>query len=216
MIVYGSSVSPFVRKVLAYATERGIAVEARQTAPNSPDPDFVAASPFRKIPAIRDGDFCLCDSSAIIHYLEAKYTDEPLIPAEPEARGKVVWFDEFADTILVACGGKMFFNRIVGPLFMGVPGDAAVADKAEKEELPPIFAYLESVATDDFLVGGALTLADIAVASPFVNLAHLGIAPDRALYPRLSAYVDRMLSRPSFAPLVETETAFLQKMKASA
>lgn len=215
MIVYGSSLSPFVRKVLVYAAERGIEVEARQTPPNAPDPEFVEASPFRKIPAIRDGDYCLSDSSAIIQYLEAKYAGTPLIPAEAEARGRVIWFDEFADTILFGCGVKMFFNRIVAPL-RGLPGDAAIADAAEKEELPPILAYLESVVTEDYLVGGALTLADIAVASPFVNLLHLGIAPDKNRYPRLAAYVDRMLARSGFAVLVKAETGFLQKVMASA
>jgi glutathione S-transferase len=216
MIVYGSSLSPFARKVLVYAAERGLEVEKHQTAPGSTDADFAEASPFRKIPAMRDGDYCLSDSSAIIHYLEAKYPDAPLVPVEAEARGKVVWFDEFADTILMSCGAKMFFNRIVAPRFLGLPGDAAVADAAEKTELPPILSYLESVAPDDFLVGGALTLADIAVASPFVNFIHLGVAPDKARYPRLTAYMDRMLARPSFAPLVEAETAFLQKAMADA
>lgn len=214
MIVYGSSLSPFVRKVLVYAAERGIEVEARQIAPNAPDPEFAEASPFRKIPAMRDGDYCLSDSSAIIHYLEAKHPQAPLIPAEAEARGRVVWFDEFADTILTACGVKMFFNRIVAPRFLNLPGDPAVADAAEKNELPPILSYLESVAPDEFLMGGSLTLADIAVASPFVNFIHLGVAPAKARYPKLTAYVDRMLARPSFAALVEKETAFLRSFGA--
>ena len=53
--------------------------------------------------------------------------------------------------------------------------DAAVA--AERDELPPILDYLESVVPEGegYLVGDRLTLADISVASPFVNLLHLGI-----------------------------------------
>ena len=39
---------------------------------------------------------------AIIHYLEAKFPDPPLIPADRKLRGKTIWFEEFADTI--ACG----------------------------------------------------------------------------------------------------------------
>lgn len=210
MIVYGSSLSPFVRKVLVYAAEQGIEVEKRAMVPRSADPEFAEASPFLKIPAIRDGDYCLSDSSAIIHYLEAKYADAPLIPAGAEARGRVIWLDEFADTIFSDCIGKIFFNRIVGPRFMGLPGNAGIADAAETENLPPILAYLENIATDDFLVGGALTLADIAVTSPFLNLMHLGIMPDKDRYPRLVSYVDRMLSRPAFARLADAETAFLQ------
>ena len=168
------------------------------------------------MPALVDGDYCLPDSTAICHYIEAKYPDPQLIPSEPRARGKVIWFDEFADTILAGCGAKMFFNRIVAPRFMGRPGDMQVAETAEREELPPILDYIESVVPEagGYLVGDDLTLADIAVACPFVNLTHLGIELDEARHPKTVAYVRRILSRPSFAPLVEKEIAFLDRTAA--
>ncbi len=216
MIVYGSSLSPYVRKVLAFGAEKGVELECRVLPLGSDDPDFVAASPFRKIPGFRDGDFSIADSSAIVHYLEAKFPNPALIPAEPKARARTIWYDEFADTILTGCGAKMFFNRIVAPRFLGRAGDLDAADKAEKEELPPILDYLERVVPDagGFLVGESITLADIAVASPFANLGHLDLNPDEARYPRTLAYVESILSRPSFAPCIERERAFLQKTAA--
>ncbi len=45
------------------------------------------------------------------------------------------------------------------------------------------------------------------MASPFVNLGHMGITADPATYPKTAAYVAAMLSRPSFAPLIEAEKA---------
>jgi len=205
MIIYGSSISPFVRKTLAAAAEKGVAVENKVSAPGNPDPDFIACSPFKKIPAMRDGDFTVCDSSAIVHYMEAVQPQPALIPAEAKARARVVWFEEFADTIVVGAAGPIFFNRVVAPKFMGRPGDEAAADKAEKEALPPVMDYLEGVVPEPggFLVGEGVTLADIAVASPFVNLRHLKL--DLSRWPRTLAYVDSILSRPSFAPLIETE-----------
>ena len=215
MIVYGSSLSPFVRKVLAYASEKGIEVETRPTAIADADPDFRAASPFGKMPAISDGDFRLADSSAIIHYLEAKHPEPNLIPTEPRARGRTIWFDEFADTILFGCGAKMFFNRIVAPRFLKREGDLALADAAECDELPPILAYLETqIPASGYLVEDRLTLADIAVASPFANLRHLAVAIDPAKYPKIARYAEAMLSRPSFAPSVEREAAFLERTAA--
>ncbi|HEY1606096.1 MAG TPA: glutathione S-transferase family protein [Allosphingosinicella sp.] len=213
MIVYGSSLSPFVRKVLAFGAEKGIEIELRPTALGAADPEFEEASPFRKMPGLRDGDFALADSSAIVHYLEAKVPEPALIPAEPKARGRTIWYDEFADTILMSCGAKIFFNRLVAPRFLGRPGDLALADKAEKEELPPILDYLERMVPDagGFLVGDSLTLADISVASPFANLDHIDARPDRTLYPRTLAYVDSILSRPSFASWIVREKAFLEK-----
>ena len=215
MIVYGASLSPFVRKVLAYGAEKGLELEHKPLGLGSDDPDFLAASPFRKIPAFSDGDFGISDSSAIIHYLEAKYPEPALIPSEPKARARVIWFDEFADTILCACGAKMFFNRIVAPRFLGREGDLETADKAEKEELPPILDYLErTIPEGGWLVGDGITLADIAVATAFANFRHLGMPVDSRRYPRVAEFAERMLARPSFAGWVEREAAFLDRTAA--
>ena len=210
--IFGGSLSPFARKVLVVAIEKGVAFEVKPIAPGSTDPDFVKASPFGKIPALKDGDFLISDSTAIITYLEAIQPEPNLIPTEPRARARTIWFDEYADTILFACGGKMFFNRVVAPKFLGLPGDQEMADKAECEELPPLLDYLERVIPDSgFLVEDRLTLADISVASPFANLQHLKVAIDPARNPKLSRYVEAILGRPSFKPWIERETAFLER-----
>lgn len=213
MILYGSSLSPYVRKVLAYAGEKGIELDLRPTGFPDHSAEYVEASPFRRMPALRDGDFTLADSSAIIHYLEARFPEPALIPSEPERRGRTIWFEEFADTILISCGAKIFFNLIVAPRFLGRPGDEEAARQAELNDLPPILDYLEKTVPGDggYLVGDELTLADIAVAGPFANFRHTKtkVCPER--YPRTVAYVDRILTRPSFAHWVERETAMLAK-----
>ena len=213
MILYGSSLSPFVRKVLAYAGEKGIELELQPTGLPNYSPEYLEASPFRKMPAFRDGDYTLPDSSAIVHYLEAKFPEPVLIPADPKLRGQAIWFEEFSDTILTSCGAKMFFNRVVAPRFLGRPGDEEVAAAAEREELPPILDYLEKVVPDagGYLVGDSITLADIAVASPFANLAHLNVEIDPSRHRRTRVYVDSILQRPSFRPWIERETAYLAK-----
>lgn len=210
MILYGSTMSPFVRKVAAYASEKGIELEIQPTGFPDYSPEFRAASPFRKMPAFSDGDYSLSDSTAIIQYLEAKCPDPELIPADPKERGLVIWFEEYADTLLCGCGAKMFFNRIVAPRFLGKEGDLSVADAAERDELPPLLDYLEKVIPESgFLVGGRLTLADIAVAGPFANFAHCGVRIESERYPKVTSYVANILSRRSFAQYVEREAAFL-------
>jgi glutathione S-transferase len=212
MIVYGASLSPFVRKVLAFAAEKGIEVESQPVDFANKAADFLEASPFGKIPGFRDGDFSISDSSAIIHYLEAVKPEPNLIPRDPKAGARAIWFDEFSDTILVACGGKIVFNRLVGPRFFGMPGDEEVARKAECVELPPLLDYLEGIIpASGFLVEDRITLADISIASPFATLDHAGTAIDGARNPKLKAYVDAILARPSFAPLVAGEKAFLSR-----
>ena len=215
MIVYGSTLSPFVRKVMAFAAEKGIEVELKPSGLGNKDPDFLESSPFGKMPGFRDGDFAISDSSAIVTYLEAIKPEPNLIPTDPRARARAIWFDEYADTILFACGGKMFFNRVVAPRFLGQPGDEEIARKAECEELPPLLDYLERmIPASGFLVEDRITLADIAVASPFANFRHLNVAIDPARWPKVNAYVAAILDRPSFKPLVEREAAFLERTAA--
>ena len=218
MKLYGNSLSPFVRTVLMFAAEKGVVLEMRPTVFGQPDPEFEAISPFGKMPGFADGDFRISDSSAIVTYLEAKYPEPALFPADPQERARAVWYEEFVDTILVPAGGKMFFNRIVAGL-IGREGDLAAADKAQAEEIPPLYAYLESVmppasagaGCEGWLVGDRLSIADIAVASPFVNMMHCGAAPDPARFPKLTAYVARWFERPSLKPWIEREKAFLSR-----
>jgi len=213
MIIYGSSLSPYVRKVLACAAEKGIETELQPTGFPNPSPEFLEASPFRKMPALRDGDYTLGDSSAIIHYLEAKHPERPLIPSDPQLRGRTIWFEEFADTILVSCGAKIFFNLIVAPRFLGQRGDEEAARQAELNDLPPILDYLEKTVPGEggYLVGDGLTLADIAVASPFANFRHTKTRVDPDRYPRTVGFVERILARPSLALWIERETEMLAK-----
>ena len=209
MMLFGAPVSPFVRKVMAYAVEKGIDMPLTPVGIGDPNPDFVAASPFKKMPALTDGDFSISDSSAIVAYLEAKHPEPVMIPADPANRARVIWFDEFADTMMMVPGGKIFFNRVVAPKFLGRPGDEALALQGE-QELPPLYDYLEGVIpASGYLVGDVLTLADIAVASPFVNLAHCNIGPDTATYPKLSAFLTAIHARPSFAPWIGRERKML-------
>lgn len=215
MIVYGSIVSPFVRKLLGFLGEKGLDFELKGVGIGDPDPGFRAASPLGKMPAIDDDGFLLADSSAIIHYLEAKYPEPALIPADPEARGRTVWWDEFGDTVFAACGGKMFFNRIVAPKFLGREGDLAAAAEAEAEELPKLLAYLESaIPASGYLVGDRLTLADLAAVSPLVNVRHCGVTIDAATFPKIAAWSEAILSRPSMAPWIAKEERMMAKVLA--
>lgn len=208
MILYGSSISPFVRKVLAVAGEKGVEITLKPVGVGDRDPEFREASPLGKMPALRDDDYLLADSSAIVHYLDAKYPEPALIPSEPRARGQVIWFEEYADTTLMSTAAKMFFNRVVAPRFMKRPGDAAAADAAERDELPVIFGYLEKVIpAEGFLVGDSFSLADIAIASPLANFAYMNAAIDADRYPRLAAFVERILARPSFDRWLAKERA---------
>ncbi len=212
MKLYGGLLSPFVRKVAVVLGEKGVDYTPARGGPGSTDAEFLSVSPFAKIPAINDDGFTLADSSAIVHYIEAKYPEPALIPAEAQARGQAIWFDEFGDTIFAASGLKILFNRVVGPRLLGKPGDEALALEGEAE-LPGIMAYLESVTpADGWLVGDAFSVADITVASMLCTLRYVGYGPNAAAYPKMAAWHARVTARPSWQAVAERETALMRKI----
>ncbi len=202
MIVYGTSVSPYVRKVLVALFEKGIAFDHKPVPFHADDPGFKAASITGKIPAIDDDGYLLPDSTAILHYLEARHPQPALIPAEAKARGRAMWFDEYGDTELFPTLIIPFVERFLKPRLMKKEGDEARALQAIDEKFPPLLDYLESQLTGDYLVGDAFSIADISVATNFHNLRLANFQVDAGRWPKLAAWVAKTLERPSFVSAI--------------
>jgi len=207
MILYGSSLSPFTRKALAFLAEKGLPFEHRPVPPQDRSAEFRACSPFGKIPALEDGDFRLADSSAICHYLERKYPTPPLFPSDVEDFARMMWFEEFNDTLLVPAAGKVFFQLIVRPNLLKQPTDMAIVDQALTRDIPPVLDYLERTISGPFLVGERITLADIAVHCIFINLKICGHPLDTARWPKLGHYLAGLMARPTLAQIRDPKAA---------
>jgi glutathione S-transferase len=210
MQIYGFPASPFVRKALVVAAEKGIEVDNVVFHPRQPPPEFLAASPFGKIPALRDGDFTLADSTAIATYLDALRPQPAIWPAEPRARARAVWFEEVADTVMVAAGAKIVFNRFVAPTFLGMAGNEEAARQGEAE-LAPILAYLEAQApAEGWLAGADYSLGDIAVASTLRTLRYVDRCPTGESHAKLAAWHERVLARPAWQQVLEHERKLVE------
>lgn len=206
--LHGVNASPFVRKTRVVLEEKGIAYELEPVMPIGVSDDFRRISPLGKIPCYQDGDYTLPDSSCICAYLEKKHPDPALYPDDPEAFGRALWYEEYGDTKLVEALGTVFFQRVVQAKIMRQEPDEERVRHVLSEWVPPVFDYLEQEVGDGGgIVGGRFGIADIALASPFVNFDHAGEGVDAGRWPRLAAYVQRMLSRPSFEKLVDEEKA---------
>ena len=211
--VYGIALSPFVRKVRVALAEKGVAYEVDPVIPVNVSPEYRKISPLGKVPAYRDGDTTLADSSVIIAYLDRTKPSPALYPSDPYDYARALWFEEYADGGLAGIiGPKIFFQKVVGPKFFNQPTDEAVVKKALEEELPPMFDYLESQldAGDTTLVGKQFTVGDIGVGSQFVNFFHAGYGIDTKRWPKLAAYLAALHERPSFRTLLSEERALFQ------
>ena len=208
--VHGVNLSPFVRKVRVALAEKNIPYELEPVLPFGPRPEFIKISPLGKIPVLQDGEFTIPDSSVIIAYLERTHPEPPLYPSDPQDYARALFLEEYADTRLFEMGSPVFRERVVNPRFLKQESDLAAIEKALNEDLPPVYDYLESqVSGSDAIVGGRFSVADIAVASPFVNLMHGGERVDASRWPKLATYLDAVHARPSFRALIEEETQAL-------
>jgi len=207
--LYGASPSPFVRKVRVFLAEKGMQYDHDPVIPFTAGPEFKKISPLGKIPAYRDGDRTLCDSSVICAYIERVNPEPALYPKDPYEYARALWFEEYADTALTqVIGPKIFFQKIVGPMFFNQKTDAAVVKKAVEEELPVLFDYLESQLSGDGMIAGKrFSIGDIGIATTFVNLHHAGFGVDAARWPKLARYLATVHGRPSFKAVIDEETA---------
>src|SRR5262249_20266554 len=155
--------------------------------------------PLGKIPVLEhDGRF-VNDSSVICAYVEKVHPEPALFPKDPYEYARAAWLEEYMDGGVVPHAGPGVFRPLaLQPVLTQKPADDAAIAAAEKvltEHVHPLMAYLEDqLGENEYFVGNRLTIADIAVASPFVNLRHAGYPPEAAQFPRLAAFVQRMHS----------------------
>jgi len=208
--VFGANASPFVRKLRVFLAEKGIPYDLDPVIPINVSPEYRKISPLGKIPAFRDGDVTLADSSVICAYVERIHPEPALYPKDPVEYARALWFEEYGDGGIAPIVGKIFFPKIIAPIFFNQKPDEAAVQKVVDEELPPLFDYLEGqIGGKDFLVASRFTIGDIGVATGFVNLRHCGIRPDATRWPNLSRYLAAVHARPSFKPLIEEEAQSL-------
>jgi glutathione S-transferase len=207
--VYGVNASPFVRKVRVFLAEKGIAYDLDPVIPVNVSAEFKAMSPMGKIPVYREGDRSISDSSVICAWIERTHPQPALYPSDPFEYARALWFEEYGDTALAQIiGAKIFFQKVVGPMFFNHKTDDAVVKKAVEEELPPLFDYLQSqLAGGSTLAGKQFSIGDIGIGTQFVNLHHAGFGIDAQRWPKLASYMASVHARPSFKALITEEAS---------
>ncbi len=206
MKIIGSFVSPYVRKVLACMNLKGLDYEVDPITPFFGNEEFERLSPLRRIPVLIDGDLNVSDSSVICAYLDEAYGGHPLLPADPKDRARARWLEEYADTRLgdLFIWG-LFYQKSVRPAVWGEAPDAERVAKVLSEALPRELEHLEKEVPEAGFVFGEIGLADIAIATFFRNGAYADFKADARRWPKVAAYVDRVLGHECIASLLPFE-----------
>jgi glutathione S-transferase len=209
--IIGSYVSPYVRKVLVVLDLKGIPYEIDPIIPFMGNDDFSKLSPIRRIPVFSDDRVTLCDSTVICEYLDDRQPEPAVRPADVVARARARWLEEFADTRM----GEVFiwrvFNQVlINPFVWGVKTDQEILDRTLREDIPHVLDYLERELPGEGFLFGALSTADVSIASFFRNAAYARFRIDAARWPTTAAFVARVLAIESFQKLVPFEDAMMR------
>ncbi len=204
LVIYGSPLSPFARKVQAVMHEKGLDYDFENVS-IMPMPDwFKEISPARRIPVLRDRSVgaegvagTIADSSAICAFLEKKAPSPALYPADPFEHGRAIWIEEYCDSEVAALGGGGIFRPIVFPRFQGKPSDVETARTTYRDKLSEKLDYLEATLGDAlYFCGDALSIADISVAAQIAQVAIVAGPIDSSRWPHLAAHYDRTSELP--------------------
>jgi glutathione S-transferase len=200
MKIYGDPGSGSLRRVTTAAKIMGVELErvfVDLFKGESQTDEFKSRfNPHGLTPVLEDGDFILYEAAAINLYLANK-VNSPLLGTTDKERSQVLqwmfWSGEQWRTYTVT-----IFDERIGKTVMNLPKNESLIAFAEgkiRSAAKVLDKHLEGRA---FMVGNALTLADLDVAAPFsqVDRARFPIKE----YPNLVAWHDSLLrSYPAWA-----------------
>jgi glutathione S-transferase len=200
------------QRILWMLEELGLDYEVKryQREPSMQAPASLrAVHPLGKSPVITDGDRTLAESGAILEYLAETYGNGRLRPAPGTAeRVNYTYFLHYAEgSLMPLLLMKLIFSRIPSrlPFFMK-PVGRAIAKGANTTLLDPQigshFMFLESeLAKREWFAGADFTAADIQMSFPLEAAA--ARAPIVRQMPKLSAFLDRIHTRPAYKRALE-------------
>ena len=154
------------------------------------DPEFMAASPRGKVPAIMDtiGDNVvhMSDSAAIGLYLADRYPAGGLAPAvDDPLRGRYLYWMTFTPGVIEPAMAEKFNNWKVSRATSGWGNFDSMVEVLE-----------QGLAPGPWLLGERFSAADVLVGSSVYFMKIFNILPDS---PILTAYADRCMARPEYA-----------------
>lgn len=160
--------SNYVNKVKLVLLEKGLPFDEELVAPGVKPADLLTASPLGKVPFLRTEHGTLCESSAIVEYLEALAPTPALLPSAPWAAAKVRELALFVELHLELVARELYTEAFFG-------GTLSDAQKTRVRKLldKNITGFKRLARFAPYLAGDTFTLADCAahVSLPLVALS---------------------------------------------
>ena len=158
-------------------------------------PEYVAINPNGRVPTLRDGDYVVWESAAIIAYLGDAYGAGRLVPSDAKGRGTVLQWLFWQNSDLGPHVGAPWYLKLNVRMGRGPLDPAAFAASVEKAHAT-LALFDRMLAGKDWLAGSAFSLADLSAAES-VHLATISEV-DLARHPNVARWFTAATSRDAF------------------
>ena len=202
---YGVHGSHYVRKVFIALDIKDVTYEIVRQMPFSGDTEYLKINPLGKVPSLVDGDLTLCDSKVICQYLDDAYPEPRLYPMKPNDWAMALWYEDLAGGRVSELAARIFFQRFMRPLALKQEPDEELIARIIEKDLPPMLDYLEGQIPTEGFIFGDFMMADLSIASSFINAAYAGYEVDGSRWPNLAGLVARVKVQPQVAAVLEKE-----------
>ncbi|XP_072443152.1 glutathione S-transferase theta-3-like [Chiloscyllium punctatum] len=167
--------------------------EVRLIAGEQHSEEFRKVNPLGKVPVIKDGDFTLCESVAILKYLACKYkTPDHWYPAALQRRARVDEYLAWQHTALRPLSGKIFMMKGLFPVMMGAPCPEDKMAEAQDELAQALKSFQEKFLQErPYIAGSEISLADLVAIVELMQPLGVGYDPLEGS-PALTAWRDRV------------------------
>uniref|UniRef100_A0A8D1FEK4 glutathione transferase n=1 Tax=Sus scrofa TaxID=9823 RepID=A0A8D1FEK4_PIG len=155
--------------------------------------DFAQVNPLRKVPALKDGDFTLAESVAILLYLSRKYeAPDHWYPQDLQTRARVDEYLSWQHTDLQTSCIRTMWQKMLLPVFLGqpVPPETLASTLAK---LDRCLQLLEDkfLKDQDFLAGPHISMADLVAITELMHPVSAGCDLFKSR-PKLAAWRQRV------------------------
>jgi glutathione S-transferase len=206
--LYWGSGSPFAWRVMLTLEVKGLAYESKLLEFSKNEhktPAYLRLNPRGKVPTLKDGNYVVYESLAIMSYLDRKYPKPSLFGETPEETGSIWRAVAECESYMVSAGDK-----VVRPIFFGKGLDKVEEIQQAAQTLRHEFKVVdERLSGSPWLVGDKISAGDIGVF-PLIQLIlraaskeaarpfKLGFVPLAQTFPNIAKWVQRIEALPNY------------------
>lgn len=155
--LYGFAVSNYFNMVKHCLLYKGIDFEELRVYPNT-ESEYLRKSPMGKVPCIETDQGCLAEASVIIDYLEARFPESPLYPADAWQRAKCQELIKMAELYL-----ELPARRLLPAVLAGAKADEAAVAEVNEVLAKGLRSLAALASPQPYLLGEQISAADIVL-----------------------------------------------------